>query len=103
LHHEPAFNFIETHIQIHTNQHSIVHLFVAFKLQQHFDRNNKINICHVQQIPFIYKLETNIENTWTFVEKVGVNIETSISNIKLTKTLTIQGERIKLKNTTLKH
>jgi hypothetical protein len=68
-------------------------LFVALTLQQHFDRNNKINICPFQQIPFIYKLETNIETHGPFVEKVGVKIETSISNIKLTKTLTIQGKK----------
>jgi hypothetical protein len=65
------------------------HLLITFKLQQHFDINNKSIICHIPQIPCCYKLKTNIE-TWALAKKMGAKTRTFTSNIKFTKTLTIK-------------
>jgi hypothetical protein len=59
------FNFIESCILINIDPILVLtmatHLLITFKLQQHFDINNKSIICHIPQIPCCYKLKTNME------------------------------------------
>ncbi len=49
------FNFIESCILINIDPNLVLtmatHLSITFKLQQHFDIDNKSNTCHIPQIP----------------------------------------------------